>query len=260
MNEAREEVRDLLAAWALDAVDDVERARVERAIREDPELAREARALVETASRLADMVTTAPPPSLREAVLTEAESVPQRPAPTAPASSSAAGAPPAGPVRGRRSRVAAWIAAAAVATIGVAAPTVLAIQQAGRAERAEQEVAMLAEAMARPGAQIASAEVAGGGQAVAVITEEGAFFLARGLDPLADDLAYQLWIVEGETATSAGVLDSGRGLVNVEVEGAVPGNALALTVEPAGGSLQPTTEPVVVLPPPEGTSEEGASA
>ena len=37
-----DEVRSLLGAWALDAVDDVERATVERALRDDPELAAEA--------------------------------------------------------------------------------------------------------------------------------------------------------------------------------------------------------------------------
>ncbi|WP_425554611.1 hypothetical protein, partial [Georgenia daeguensis] len=64
--------RELLGAWALDAVDDVERAAVERAIREDPELAAEAGALRETAARLADAGAVAPPPALREAVLAAA--------------------------------------------------------------------------------------------------------------------------------------------------------------------------------------------
>ncbi|MPV38800.1 hypothetical protein GB881_17450, partial [Georgenia subflava] len=69
--------RELLGAWALDAVDDVERAAVERAIREDPEVAAEARALRETVARIAEADAVAPPPSLRGEVLTTVTTTPQ---------------------------------------------------------------------------------------------------------------------------------------------------------------------------------------
>jgi hypothetical protein len=233
-------VRQLLAAWALDAVDDDDRARVEGAVRADPHLAVEARVLVETAARLAETVATPPPPELRERVLTAAEGLAQREEP-------AAEDDPAG--RRRRSRAALWIAAGAVATMGVVAPSVLAVQQAGRAERAEGHVSLFAEALSRPGAQVLTAEVSGGGQAVAVITEEGAVFSARGLPALSRDRGYQLWIVGAEAPVSAGVLDVSGGTTTVEVVGAAPGESLALTVESGEGSVNPTSEPIVVLPP-----------
>ncbi|MGO1583241.1 MAG: hypothetical protein ACTHXO_08475, partial [Actinomycetaceae bacterium] len=72
-----DEVRDLLPAWALDAVDDVERARVERALREDPELAAEAQALRETAARLAAGSAVPPPARLRSEVLDAVAATPQ---------------------------------------------------------------------------------------------------------------------------------------------------------------------------------------
>ena len=50
---------DLLAAWALDAVDDHERSVVERAIAADPELALEARGLRETTALLAGSAAAA---------------------------------------------------------------------------------------------------------------------------------------------------------------------------------------------------------
>lgn len=233
------DVRDLLAAWALDAVDDVERARIERAIRDDPELAREARSLVETASRLAETSALRPPPALRAGVLSAVAVTPQH--------SAATSAPTRGRTSGPRSRAVFWVAAAAFATIGVAAPTVLAIQQAGRAVRAEQQVALFADALARPGAQVVAGEVAGGGHAVAVLTESGAVFAARGLSRLEAERAYQLWVIDGGDPEPAGVLPVSGGTVQVEVGGGVPGATLAVTIEPAGGSLQPTTEPVVVL-------------
>ena len=245
-------VRELLPAWALDAVDDGDRVRIERAIRQDPALAQEARALVETAARLGGSVAAPPPPALRAQVLAEVESVPQQSESAEPEAARRAPAKPApepAPAR-RRSRVPLWIAAAAIVTIGIAAPAVLAVQQAGRAERAELQLAMFADALGEPGAVVIAGEVEGAGEAVAVLTEESAVFGVRGLRPLGEDLAYQLWVIEGEEATSAGVLEVMGGATYLEF-GAVPGNTLAVTVEPAAGSLQPTTEPIVVLPQPE---------
>ncbi|MVN86009.1 anti-sigma factor [Deinococcus sp. HMF7620] len=53
---------------------------------------------------------------------------------------------------------------------------------------------------------------------------------------------YQLWRLEGQTPVSVGVL-SGRG---IEWEGAQTGQTLAVSVEPPGGSEQPTTTPILV--------------
>jgi anti-sigma-K factor RskA len=248
------EVRDLLPAWALDAVDDVDRARVERAIREDPGLAQEARALLETTARLAETAAAAPPEGLRAQVLAAVASVPQRSTTAERPRPAAAVAPPAR----RRSRVPLWIAAAAVATMGMVAPAVLAVQQAGRAEQAELQVAMFADALSRPGAEVVAGEVEGGGEAVAILTEEGAVFAIRGLRAPGEELGYQLWVIEGEDRVSAGVLPLAGGSAYVEIA-AVPGNTLAVTLEPAGGSLQPTTEPIVVLPQPDAPPEDGSA-
>lgn len=249
-------VRDQLPAWALDAVDDLERARVERAILQDPSLAREARTLVETSARLAESVATPPPPELRAQVLTAVDAVPQHPA----AGSGAARRL----LRRPRPRTATWIVAAAVATLAVIAPSVLAIQQAGRATRAEQQVALLAEALAEPSARILAAGISGGGQAVAVVTESRAVFSARGLDELSDELDFQLWVIDDGTAVSAGVLHVAGGTTQLRVDRARPGSTLAVTVEPTGGSRQPTTDPIVSLPepppepPPEAAEGQGA--
>ncbi len=238
----RTEARELLAPWALDAVDDVDRARIEQAIRQDPALAREARGLVETAARLAESGATPPPPALRAQVLTAVDSVPQQ----AAATPSAAVRPPRRP----RLRVATWIVAAAVATMAVIAPSVLAVQQAGRAARAEQEVALLTEALAEPDARVLTADVAGGGRAVVVVGESGVLFTARGLPDVDNELGYQLWVIDGDAAVSAGVLEVSGGIAQIDVAQAGPGSMLALTVEPTEGSRRPTTDPIVRLPEP----------
>ncbi|HYN65946.1 MAG TPA: anti-sigma factor, partial [Ornithinibacter sp.] len=71
-----------------------------------------------------------------------------------------------------------------------------------------------------------------------------------GLPPAPDGKTYQLWYVGPDgAATSAGLLGvdaegSGQALM---AGSATPEDTVAMTVEPAGGSAQPTTEPVVAL-------------
>jgi anti-sigma-K factor RskA len=235
--------RELLGAWALDAVDDVERAAVERAIREDAELAEEARALRETAALLAAGEAAAPPADVREKVLTTiAQTGQEDPVPRA--RPDRAGASPTARGGHRRSR---WIAAAAI-LLAAAIPTGLAVQQAQRAQRAEEQVTSLAEALARPDTEVLRAEVEGGGRAVAVITDDDTIFTAQDLPALTDDRAYQLWVIDQGSPSSAGVLAAHEGSVSAEVDQLPDGAVLALTIEPAGGSTQPTTTPIVTLP------------
>jgi anti-sigma-K factor RskA len=58
-----------------------------------------------------------------------------------------------------------------------------------------------------------------------------------------------MWVVTGATATSAGLFDPPAGQNYEVMKGALSTKQhVAVTVEPAGGSAQPTTKPIVVLP------------
>jgi anti-sigma-K factor RskA len=72
-------------------------------------------------------------------------------------------------------------------------------------------------------------------------------FNASGLPDPGEGRDYQLWVVghEGDV-TPAGVLQGQGGSVEHLVQD-VPGVGVAVTVEPDGGSQQPTTDPIVVL-------------
>ncbi|MEE6294922.1 anti-sigma factor [Georgenia wangjunii] len=271
--------RDLLGAWALDALDGPERDAVERAMARDPELAAEGRALQEVAALLAADSAAPPPGAVRARTLDAIARTPQeRPAPGAaeggPASAPAgSGGPSRAPARdagpaattaqGRGSakggsadvvplgayrarRRERWLAAAAV-LVAAAVPSVLAIEQGRRADEAEEQVAIVAEALAEPGATLVSEDVAGGGRAVAVVGAEAAVFAADGLGELAADEVYQLWVIDDGGPESAGVLVVADGRVSAEVEDLPAGAVLAMTVEPAGGSTQPTSDPVVAI-------------
>ena len=83
---------------------------------------------------------------------------------------------------------------------------------------------------------------------------DDAFFVA---DPHGDFPAlpgakvYQLWVMTSSgAARSAGLLVvTGSGTAApVLASGVLPGDRLGITVEPAGGTAQPTTAPVVIMP------------
>ena len=257
MNETNEQARDLLGAWALNAVDDLERAAVERAIGADPQLAAEARELRETVSQLADADAEQPPEHVRQAVLAQIQDTPP----------GEAGQQDTEDSEGRRRiredrdelarmrRRRRWqgLAAAAALVVAVAVPTGIAVNQADRAGQAEQQAAefqgqadQIADALTDPSAELVSEELPDGARAVGVLGEDSALFTAQEVAEL-DNQDYQLWVLEGEQAISAGVLDWEDGELTAMVEQFPADAALAVTAEPVGGSEQPTSDPLVVL-------------
>jgi anti-sigma-K factor RskA len=61
-----------------------------------------------------------------------------------------------------------------------------------------------------------------------------------------DGKSYQMWAIEGGAPVSIAVMDEGTSgeVVSVVPVNASSADALAITVEPAGGSDEPTTDPV----------------
>ena len=63
------------------------------------------------------------------------------------------------------------------------------------------------------------------------------------------DSTYELWYIDDSGATPAGTFDPARdGDAFVVLDGEfAPGLVVGITVEPAGGSPAPTTEPIAVF-------------
>lgn len=85
-----------------------------------------------------------------------------------------------------------------------------------------------------------------------VPTRDGATFAVAGLPAPPQGHVYQLWLLRGACGeqpcapTSAGVFDVDDGLVVVPVDRSIRNFAgAAVTLEPAGGSEQPTTDPLL---------------
>ena len=94
-----------------------------------------------------------------------------------------------------------------------------------------------------------------GAVAKLVQREQGTLFVAKGLESVAEHRTYQLWFLEGRCApaqkgpcmpSSAGTFDVSEGFTLFTTDRSFRGyDAAAVTVEPEGGSEQPTTDPVI---------------
>ncbi|MEJ5915673.1 anti-sigma factor [Pseudokineococcus sp. 1T1Z-3] len=214
------DVRDLLGAYALDAVDDVERARVERFLRADDVAAAEAASYAETASRLAVAVVAAPPPRLRTAVLQEVSRTRQvAPIAAEPVRHAAQSA-------GRQRRTVRLLAAAC--GVLLAGTVGLGVTLATRGE---------------PTPTLVAAGDFATGTAALVEVDGGYVVLGQGVADLPADRVYQLWsLQDGGDPVPEGFLTAEDGSLVGDVGDWPAGATLAITEEPAGGSPQPTSD------------------
>lgn len=85
-----------------------------------------------------------------------------------------------------------------------------------------------------------------GGRVVLLRDEDQAIIDLHGLADLTDDLTYQVWAIGDGGASSSGLLEPEDGAVLAVLPFDPEGvDKIAVTIEPAGGSDQPTTEPIL---------------
>ncbi|WP_430647679.1 anti-sigma factor domain-containing protein [Agromyces sp. GXS1127] len=265
----REDLDGLLDAYALDAVSDEERAIVEARLAESPELRAEVAARLEAAAALAEAVEpVSPPPTMKDSILDRLDEVAQVPvtgveaAERAAVAAAGAGAnaardpQPAASVAGPVEREArrrwfqrpAAIVAAVAAAVLLVAGAIVGVNWPGPAGwGAQREVQAIASA---PDARSATVAAADGGEVTVVWSEQlgESAVRASGLPEVGADSTYELWYIDASGATPAGTFDPDDGAAYVVLDGQFrPGVIVGMTVEPAGGSEAPTTEPVVVV-------------
>ena len=244
----------LAAAWALDALDDDERAAYEERLRTRPEERADADALRETAARLGAAVPVEPPARLRAGILAALATTAQEPPGEEPPAQGTSAVTDLGAARAARRdrtrRPARWsvlvaaaglVVAAAGIGVGIGAgpddPPVVSAQEAAR-----QEVADLLSA---PGARVSTVTASDGGTATLVRADGRLGVLTTGLPAAGAGRDYQLWLASGEAVSSAGMLGVGAGGAAATVVEVGDSDGVGISVEPAGGSPQPTTTPVV---------------
>ena len=147
-----------------------------------------------------------------------------------------------------------WLleAAAVVALVGVVSWDVV-LQ--GQLDAARHQAALLGSALATAAqAGSVTATLQGSGPAAGVsgfvVAGTGGtdYMVVSGLPDPGAGRTYQAWYLKGQTAVSAGTFTLGPDGVTVVGMSATTGtvSAVALTIEPAGGSDQPTSQPIVL--------------
>lgn len=248
------DVHSLSGAYALDAVDDLERAAFERHLRECTSCSLEVLELRETVARLSDSVAVEPPPGLRDSVLQAVARTPQAPPGRVAASSAASSS-----VR-RWRRFAAASVAAGVIAVGIGAGTwTVANRNVDDARRAtavaEARLARVGQVLAAPDAKQLTAPAGAGGTVTVTVSRSlnAAVAAIGGMPDPGPGKIYQLWMIPpGDplaVARSVGKTPA-RATAATEVVAVDDANSFGVTVEPEGGSPKPTTTPValVVLP------------
>jgi Anti-sigma-K factor rskA len=240
----RPDLHSLSGAYALDALEgEAERDRFARHLSRCPACATEVRGFREVGTALAFAAAAEPPAELRDRVLAAAARTRQLP----PEVSTHARPRPA------RSWIPWLSGAVALASIAVAVFSGLAqahTQQELNQARAQNQA--LNVILSVPGVRVLSQATSKGGVATVVLAADRheLAVVTSGLPALPAGKVYQLWLIGKVKTTSAGLLPPARSgrTPAVLATGVVKGDTLGLTVEPAPGSAQPTTTPILALP------------
>ncbi|KDP90855.1 MULTISPECIES: anti-sigma factor domain-containing protein [Clavibacter] len=280
-----DDIRSLTAAYALGAVDAEEAAEFEALLERDPVLRAEVAELRATAADLAWTAEPVDPsPRLKVDIMAMLDATPQLPplvAPTATTDDDRRPAPvtelraaaSAGAVPGSsassssvpRERLGSASARASErwfrkpgALIGVAAAAVVLVvggvvvgTNVGGPGTSQAPVASAYERVTTASdVVIDKRDVVGGGTATVYFSasEAKTAVVLNDASPLPEGRVLQMWYVGASGPVSAGVMSAADGAGHAVLDGSyTPGDTVAITVEPEGGSEQPTTEPIVAV-------------
>jgi anti-sigma-K factor RskA len=148
------------------------------------------------------------------------------------------------------SRPAAILTASAAAII-VIVGALFGANLVSQGANSSQQADALAAISSAPDVQRAEAAVSTGGTATLVWSDKlgRSALIGKGLKSLPNGKTYELWYINGAgKAMDAGLFESsGKSTLKVLTGKMAKGDTIGVTVEPAGGSQQPTTKPIVAI-------------
>jgi anti-sigma-K factor RskA len=246
-----EDIHALSGAYAVDALDDVERARFEGHLAGCSACRAEVESLIAAASELSVLTEVAPPASLRAKVLSEIATV--RPLPPTEGTERTEDSAADELADRRRSRSTrrlsrSWrlvVAAATVAVLAIGGFTVW------RQIDKDPQRAIADQVLAAPDATRYAKQLPDGATATVVRSPslDKAVLITSGMSQPPAGKVFQLWLEDATGhMTSAGLMPGGGDQVLVLAGDATHSKAAGVTVEPPGGSDQPTSAPVALIP------------
>jgi hypothetical protein len=243
----RQDLHALAGVYALDLLEPgAERDRFNQHLDRCQSCASEVRGFREVATALAFAAAAEPPPGLRERVMAAVARTRQLPPEIR------THARPRRP--GPRGSWVPWLAGAVAAAAMVIA-VVFGFAQAhtqGELNQARAQNQEISGVLTAPDATLLTSRTTAGGAAVVVLAPSRRQLVVStaGLPALPSGQVYQLWLIGPVKIVSAGLLPAAEGgrTPPVLTSGIVAGDKLGLTVEPAPGTAQPTTTPILALP------------
>ena len=251
----------LTGVYALDALDtDAEVARFERHLARCQNCTSEVRGFQETATRLGMAVSRQPPPALRPAVMGEVARTRQLPA----LDDRARHRRPVPRLtwRPRLAAAGAAIGLAVAITLGV-----VLVNTQNELGQTQQQLSQARHQLALTKTQLAAinavrtasdatlvtkaAPIGGTVTVVSSAAKRQIVVTTRGLPALRAGKVYQLWLIgtNGNRIRSEGLLAPHNGRAGpVLISGVLPGDIFGITLEPPGGTVQPTVPPFVAIP------------
>lgn len=227
------ELHTLSGAYAIDALSAEEAAAFRTHLDACSACCEEVRELRAAAARMGASEALVPPDHLKARVLEAADRTPQLP-------------PKVSPIAAARSRR--WMpklltaAAAVVLVVGA----VFGVGQIG--DDTVPLAAGVSQVFEAPDAHTAEVETPKGTLRVATSSSKGEMAVdTRDLAPLDPGHVYQLWAIVDGSPTSVGVLEDKDAGASMDMP--ATGTEVAITVEPVGGSEQPTTDPIAQVDP-----------
>ncbi len=250
------DIHALSGAYAVDALDETERTEFERHLAECAACRAEVASFHETTALVAETETETPPDSLRQGVLSGISQI--RPLPPETPETPAASEPadePADELAVRRRRLPTLLVAAA-AVVLIAFGAVLWHPWQHDATSPADQVLQAADAVR------ITEPVPGGGELTLVRSPSlhQAVLVGRDVPAAPAGKTYQMWLQQpGEAMVSAGLMPDADEPTVLDGDAATAA-AAAVSVEPAAGSQQPTTDPIALFTLSPGSSGSSGSS
>jgi anti-sigma-K factor RskA len=236
-----DELNVLAGAYALDALDDDERALFEEHLQTCERCTDEIAGMRLTAAELSRTTEVAPPPQLRADVLAAISQV--RPLPPVVDNIVALH-------RARAARSVWQVVAAACAVVAIAVAG-WGYSQHRNADRISSAQSTIQALLHAPDLRVSTTALRqGSGTLMYSAREHRVMLIGQGMPALASGKTYQLWMLpaNGKPVSAATFRTDSSGGVELPVTGDLTGIArMAISVEPSGGSVEPTLSTVQVL-------------
>lgn len=250
-----QDIHALSGAYAVDALDDIERARFEQHLAVCADCRAEVTSLQETAGLLGVLTDVAPPPEMRDRLLAGIKEIRPLP-PETPTSIEGIDAAlradrsvPSSPTGSTGPRRRGWrllaAAAAVLAIVGVGTVGVVELTR----DDSTQTVSTAERVLSAEDAKTVSVELPRGASAriVRSVSEGKAVLVTSDMPPAPDGKVYEIWLQHDDVMVPAGLMPDETDQTIVLEGDAADASAAGITVEPDGGSEEPTSAPIALF-------------